>query len=170
MCGTDPIRLRVVRDADLPVIFEYQADPVAAAMAKFPSRDREAFDAHWARIRTDPSTLLRTIEVDGTVVGAVQSFVSDGRRLVGYWVGREFWGAGVATRALGEFLAVDTERPLAAFVASTNLGSMRVLEKCGFTRVAEHLPSPDGVREVEFVLASDPSRDGPPEDRPSGAA
>jgi RimJ/RimL family protein N-acetyltransferase len=55
---------------------------------------------------------------------------------VGYWVGREFWGRGIATRALAAFLDEVSERPIYAGVADTNLASIRVLEKCGFT-VAE---------------------------------
>src|ERR671922_121773 len=54
----------------------------------------------------------------------------------GAWIGRSYWGQGVATRALKEFLTrIETTRPLYARAASDNAGSIRVLEKCGFTRV-----------------------------------
>ena len=49
-----------------------------------------------------------------------------GLTLVGYWLGREFWGRGVATRALARFLGVVTGRPLHARVATNNQGSIRV--------------------------------------------
>src|SRR3954451_8597580 len=52
---------------------------------------------------------------------------------VGYWLGRPFWGRGIATQALDEFLRVVTERPLHALVAVNHHASIRVLEKCGFT-------------------------------------
>jgi RimJ/RimL family protein N-acetyltransferase len=55
---------------------------------------------------------------------------------VTYWIGRQDWGQGIATRALKEFLTgIETTRPLSARAASDNAGSIRVLEKCGFTHV-----------------------------------
>jgi RimJ/RimL family protein N-acetyltransferase len=131
--------LRQVVDADVPIFFEHQSDPEASAMAAFPSRDYDAHMAHWTNnVLGNETGFVRTIDIDGQVAGNVVSWAADGRRLVGYWIGRDFWGQGVATRALAEFLdQVVTERPLHALVAPHNLGSIRVLEKCGFVRVAE---------------------------------
>ena len=81
--------------------------------------------------------MTRTILADGAVAGNVVSWLQDGERLVGYWIGREHWGRGIATRALAELLREIEERPLYAHVARHNVGSIRVLEKCGFTRRAE---------------------------------
>ncbi len=103
-------------------------------MVGLPSRERPVFDAHWAKIRRDDSGVLRTVLVDGEVAGNMLSFLADGRREVGYWLGREFWGRGVATRALAAFLEVEDRRPLFAGVVPHNGGSLRVLEKCGFVR------------------------------------
>ena len=61
-------------------------------------------------------------------------WTQEGNRGVTYWLGREHWGKGVATRALAAFLEIETARPLHAAVAADNAGSIRVLEKCGFTR------------------------------------
>ena len=125
--------LRAVRDEDLETLFEHQRDPEAVRMADFPSRDRDAFFAHWAKIRADPVNMMRVIELaDGTVAGTVLSFPRDGVREVGYWIDRALWGRGIATRALTAFLAEETTRPLHAGVARHNAGSLRVLEKCGF--------------------------------------
>jgi RimJ/RimL family protein N-acetyltransferase len=129
--------LRDVRDDDLPIFFEDQRDPDGVAMAGVPTRDREAFMAHWAKIRADPTIVQRTVEVDGKVAGNVGSWPSDEGRLVGYWIGRAYWGKGIATAALSALLEVLPERPLHAFVAAGNVGSIRVLEKCGFVRVGE---------------------------------
>ena len=74
---------------------------------------------------------------EGQVAGNVVSWDQDGKRLVGYWIGKEFWGKGLATRALSELLDELTMRPLHAYVAKTNIGSIRVLEKCGFVRSDE---------------------------------
>jgi RimJ/RimL family protein N-acetyltransferase len=133
--------LRDVEPADLDVFFEHQADPEAAAMALFPARDREAFDAHWRRVLADDSVVKRTIVDEGAVAGNVGVWEQEGRLLVGYWLGREFWGRGLATAALAELVAELDARPLHAWVAASNVGSIRVLEKCGFVEVerrAEH--------------------------------
>jgi RimJ/RimL family protein N-acetyltransferase len=127
------LRLREVRDEDLPILFEHQRDPESVRMADFPSRDHDAFMAHWAKIRADPVNSMRAIELeDGTVAGTVLSFPRDGVREVGYWIDRAWWGRGIASEALRQYLAIEPIRPLYAGVAKHNAGSMRVLEKCGF--------------------------------------
>jgi RimJ/RimL family protein N-acetyltransferase len=141
-----------VRPDDLPVFFEHQADPVAVAMASFPPRNREAFDAHWARILGDDDLVALTIELDGSPVGNIGSWEQDGERLVGYWIGREHWGKGVATAALTAFLDVVRTRPIHAHVAISNPASIRVLEKCRFRRVSEPTVMDDGVEELLFRL------------------
>jgi RimJ/RimL family protein N-acetyltransferase len=148
------VRLRDVLEEDLPVFFEHQADPVANRMAAFPPRDRDAFTAHWAKILADEAITKKTILVDGQVAGNVVSFDWDGRREVGYWVGREHWGKGVATKALAQFLRTMKRRPLHARVAKHNLGSLRVLEKCGFVGLphGEAVDPPGGGDEVLLRL------------------
>jgi RimJ/RimL family protein N-acetyltransferase len=126
--------LRDVVESDLDAFFEHQREPEANEMAIFPARDRETFYAHWHRILADDSTIQKTIVHEGEVAGNIGSWEQDGMRLVGYWVGRKFWGKGIATRALGE-LVVELPRPVHAWVATTNVGSVRVLEKCGFVQV-----------------------------------
>lgn len=158
MVHSDPAqndaRIRDVEAGDLEAFFAHQRDPEAIRMAAFPAREREAFMAHWAKIRADETVVTQTIVVDGRVVGNVVSWEQSGRRAVGYWIDRRVWGRGIATRALGLFLDRVTSRPLHAHVAVTNVGSIRVLEKCGFTRVAAHVaePSRPGADEVEEIL------------------
>ena len=126
------ILLRNVTETDLPIFFAQQLDPEATAMAAFPSRDREAFMAHWAKIMSDDSNILKTILFNGQVAGNIVSWEGSGEREVGYWVGKEYWGKGIATQALSEFLGYVKTRPLYAHVAKHNVASRRVLEKCGF--------------------------------------
>lgn len=137
MSPAGEIELRPVRPDDLDVHFEQQRDPASTAMAGVPARDRAAFDAHWAKLAADPAVLLRSIVRDGEVVGSAMSFVRDGARDVGYWIGRGHWGQGIATAALGLLLAELDERPLRAVVAVGNGASARVLERHGFRRVRE---------------------------------
>ncbi|NTX38548.1 GNAT family N-acetyltransferase [Myxococcus sp. CA033] len=147
--------LRIVTDEDLPIFFEHQCDPEALRMAAFPSRERDAFMSHWRTNVLRPENVNRTIVVGGVVVGNIGSWEQDGKRLIGYWVGREHWGKGIATRALSEFLALVPARPLHAWVALHNAASIRVLEKCGFqTLIDEHQEHPDEVAEVLMRLGS----------------
>jgi RimJ/RimL family protein N-acetyltransferase len=145
--------LREVRESDLDALFEQQADPESSAMAGVPSRDRAAFDAHWGRLLGGELGLSRTIDVDGEVAGHVLSWEAEGRRYVGYWLGREFWGRGLATRALAE-LVEELPRPLHALVSTTNAASIRVLEKCGFVEVgpADDEPAPEGISGLLYEL------------------
>jgi len=131
------VTLRPVEPADLPVFFEHQRDPVALVMAGLPGREHDAFYEHWALILADDATRIRTIEAGGEVAGNVLSFERAGRREVGYWIGRDHWGRGVATAALMAFLGEETFRPLHAGVEPANAGSLRVLAKCGFAVCGE---------------------------------
>ena len=110
--------------------------------------------AHWAKILGDKSVLVRAIILDGQVAGNIVSWEREGKRLVGYWIGKNYWGRGIATAALSEFLTLVRVRPLYAHVAKHNLGSIRVLEKCGFRtcmEVAQPSDTPgDGVEELVF--------------------
>jgi RimJ/RimL family protein N-acetyltransferase len=153
--GALDVRLRDVEHGDLPVFFEHQLDPEACAMAAFQPRDRDAFMVHWTtKILGDEAVVKRTVLFGGRVAGNVVSFDQAGERLVGYWIGREFWGRGIASRALGEFLVHDATRPLRAYVAEHNVASIRVLEKCGFTLVRRQVAE-DGVAERLLELRED---------------
>ena len=144
--------LRDVETGDLPMFFEHQRDPVAVAMVAFKSREREAFDAHWAKILANDACLKKTIMFDGQVAGNIGSFERDGKREVGYWIDRALWGRGIATAAVSAFLEeVERQRPLYAGVAPHNVGSLRVLAKCGF-KVADDADKPDDPDDPLIIL------------------
>ena len=155
---TPAVRLRSVDERDLVVFFDHQADPQAVEMAAFPARDKDQFAAHWARVRADDSVVARTIVVGGLVAGNIGSWQENGQQLLGYWLGRECWGRGVATQALALFVDEVSIRPLYAHVAVHNVGSTRVLEKCGFRRdrvqEAKAPAANDGIKEFIFVLSA----------------
>jgi RimJ/RimL family protein N-acetyltransferase len=156
---TDDVVLREVTEGDLPVFFEHQRDPEANRMAAFAARERDAFMAHWSKILVDESVVTRAVVADGQVAGNVVSWEEEsGRRVIGYWIGRKFWGRGIATRALSAFLDALRTRPLYAHVATHNVASIRVLEKCGFT-ISDEMPDAsdtpdDGVAELFLKLDS----------------
>ncbi len=151
--------LRPVEDGDLEPFFAWQRDPESIRLAAVVARTEEAFSTHWARIRADPTVMLRTIVTDGAVVGHVVSWQADERRLVGYWLGLPFWGRGIASAALAQLVRLDTRRPLHAIVAGHNLASRRVLEKAGFRVVDERFADdgPDGAPFTELHLVLDGS-------------
>ena len=129
------ILLREVQESDLEPFFLHQLDKKANWMAAFTSKDptdRAAFNAHWAKIMQDTSVIIRTIISDSQVAGFILKYETDGNAEIGYWIGRRFWGKGIASAALIAFLEELPMRPLHARAAKDNIASIRVLEKCGF--------------------------------------
>ncbi len=134
----DDLLLTRTETGDLDTLFEFQLDEEANYLAAFTSgdsSDRSAYIEKYSRFLTDPSIHMRTIKLDGRIVGSIAKYVRDGHAEITYWIDREVWGNGVATTALTEFLNIERTRPLFARVAFDNLGSRRVLEKCGFVKV-----------------------------------
>jgi RimJ/RimL family protein N-acetyltransferase len=146
------VSLRDVAEADLPILFDHQRDEEANRMAAFPPRAWKAFVTHWTGILADDRITKKTVLVAGQVAGNIVSFERDGAREVGYWVGRGYWGKGVATSALAAFLGQVSARPLYARVATHNVGSIRVLEKCGFTEDGRATSPGDDVEEIIMKL------------------
>ena len=144
---TDEVSLRPVTDSDVSIFFEHQQDPDARHMVAFTNADptnRAAFLAHWSSVRADVANVSRTIIWNGQVVGYLGSWidadvVAEPTRELGYWLGKPYWGKGIATRALALLLRELPTRPIFAHAAKDNLGSIRVLEKCGFTRIGESM-------------------------------
>src|SRR5678815_83974 len=64
---TNSLQLRDATETDLPIFFEQQLDPDAIQMAAFPSRNREAFMAHWSKIMVDDSVVIKTILFNGDI-------------------------------------------------------------------------------------------------------
>ena len=147
------IEIRPVIETDIETFYLHQADPEASAMAAFPTRDRDVLFESWRRNLAREDGVAQTIVVDGAVAGYVVSWEADGRRLVAYWIGREFWGRGVATAAVRALLDEIAARPLFAYVATSNVGSIRVLEKSGFVRTTDDSQIGEDSEEWLFRLA-----------------
>ena len=129
------IALRPIEDADLDALFDQMRDPEAVQMAAFTAEepdDRNAFDAHMARVRSSPDIMLRAVTRDGQLVGHIASFPFGDQTEVTYWIDRPTWGCGIASQALELLLALETARPIHARAASDNIASLRVLQKAGF--------------------------------------
>lgn len=154
---TGEVLLRNMAETDLPIFFEQQLDPDANYMAAFTAKDptdRAAYYTHWEKVCADARITIRTILYEGQVAGYVLCHPWFGVPEISYWLGREFWGKGIATAALAAFLHIVTVRPIYARAARDNYASLRVLEKCGFEVIDEErgFASARGAEIDEFVL------------------
>lgn len=134
--GASEILIRNVIEDDQHFFFEQQLDLDANNMAAFTRKnpsDRKAFDAHWTKIMSDKSIIIKTILYDGQVAGYVLKYEISKMPEVSFWLGKEYWGKDIATQALSLFLKDLIIRPVIARAAKDNIASIRVLEKCGFT-------------------------------------
>jgi len=153
---TGDVTLRDISESDIPIFYEQQLDPDAVAMAAFPSRDWVAYRKHWTKVLANESNIKQTIIFDGEVAGNIGVFGPPNEREVGYWIGKQYWGKGVATQALKAMLTHVPERPLFAHVVKHNVASIRVLEKCGFQIVGEQCGvDVGGIVADEFTLKLD---------------
>jgi len=132
------IHLRPTVVSDLEDLFRFQTDKeggfLAAFMPENPN-DKSAYMNKHTRLLKDPTINNQTITLDNEIVGSIAKFVIEGDAEITYWIDRKFWGQGIATKALKEFLTIEKTRPLFGRVAFDNYGSQKVLEKCGFVRV-----------------------------------
>ncbi|MDM1555993.1 MULTISPECIES: GNAT family N-acetyltransferase [Chryseobacterium] len=132
------ISLRPTIVADLETLFKIQLDEEASYQAAFTSKDsqnKEAYLAKYTRLLNDPTVNNQTIIVDDAIVGSIAKFVMEGDAEITYWIDKKFWGQGVATTALEDLLILEKTRPVFGHVAFDNLGSQKVLEKCGFVKI-----------------------------------
>lgn len=160
MTRFESITVREVESSDLETFYENQLDLEAIRMAAFVGKDpkdKVAFDAHWDKILHSPQNITRTIVAERQVAGHIACY-PDGEKLeVTYWLGREFWGRGLATQALKRMLHLVVDRPIFARAATDNVGSIRVLQKCGFEIIGKNKDFADGRGEdtEEYILRLD---------------
>lgn len=132
------IKLRATEVSDLNVLFQFQQDKASGYLAAFMPKDptdKPAFLNKYIKLLDDPTVNNQTIIFDNTIVGSIAKFVLEGDTEITYWIDRNYWGRGIATKALEMFLSIETARPILGRVAFDNFGSQRVLEKCGFVKI-----------------------------------
>lgn len=109
--------------------------------------------------------LQLAIEVEGLAVGgvSVDLVTANAPRTgeIGYWIGKDYWGRGIAGEAVRLVCPVAYERfaldRLRAVVRSSNDASLRILERSGF-RVQSRMRRSDrrpGSAVVELVYMRD---------------
>lgn len=146
------ITLRPTTEGDLRLIHSFEIDPRANELAGSKPRDWPTFAARWAVILADKDGTVtgvtpRVILADGVPVGSVNLSPFEGPMSIGYWIGREHWGRGIATRAVELMLHECPQRPIFATASASNTASLRVLAKNGFAEVSR-CATPESERAV----------------------
>ena len=132
------ISIKPTQLSDLELFYRFQLDEKAIYMAAFTPEnpnDKEGYMSKWSGLMHNPEITTRTIFFGEAIVGSVGRFVMDGDAEITYWIDREYWGKGIATNALRAFLKIENTRPIFGRVAFDNIGSQKVLEKCGFVKI-----------------------------------
>ncbi len=147
------LTLRRTTAADVRMLHALELDPGSNELAGTKPRDWPTFQARWAAILSDPDGTAtgvtpRVILADGVPVGSVNISPQDGLDSIGYWIAREHWGRGIATRAVALMLAEFVRRPLFATAAARNEASIRVLQKNNFVVVSRCI-TPESPRAVQ---------------------
>ncbi len=147
------VRLRDIVPDDLPRMYEFNLDPDANRLAGTIPRSADAFKANWESALADSNVVAKAISVGDLLTGYISCFKRDDSYSVGYWVGKNFWGQGIASRALELLLNEVTIRPLYAQVATSNWASLRVLQKHGFVIQRVQIePADDRYLECEVAF------------------
>ena len=132
------IYLRPTELADLDFLFQLQMDKEARYLAAFmstDSTDKTAYIRKYTSLLGDSTVNNQTILYDNAIMGSIASFDMEGNREITYWIDRNYWGKGLATKAVQQFLKSETFRPLYGRVAVDNIGSQKVLERSGFIKI-----------------------------------
>ena len=130
------IKLRPTEISDLDIMFEFQTDKeggyLAAFMPKDPT-DKFTYIEKYTKLLGEPTVNNQTIILDNIIVGSIAKFIMEGDTEITYWIDRKYWGKGIATKTLKEFLAIETNRPIFGRVAFDNFGSQK-FRKCPASR------------------------------------
>lgn len=134
------ITLTKTEKEDLELFFQFQLDKEANYLAAFTSKDsndKTAYIEKYSKFLSDPEKNLRTIRVNNEIAGSISKFILEKEAEITYWIDRKFWGQGIATAALQNFLKIEKIRPIFGRVAFDNYGSQKVLEKSGFIKIGK---------------------------------
>ncbi len=125
------IKLRRTENSDLEVLFQFQLDEKANYLAAFTSKDptdKAAYLEKFKKHLNDPTINMQTILVDETIAGSIAKFEMEGDAEITYWIDTRYWGNGIATTSLKNFLTKEHMRPVFGRVAFDNVASQKVLE------------------------------------------
>ena len=151
------ITLRDVTDADLPIFFDPQRDLTYNHMAAFTHKDpddRAAFDAHWKKVLRQPGEQ----EPDDRLRGPgrrAHTRASPWAETARSPTDRPPVSGAAASRRRRSARSSRSTRSarLRARAAKDNVGSLRVLAKCGFEVIGEEIGFANARgKEIEEVV------------------
>jgi RimJ/RimL family protein N-acetyltransferase len=145
-CGVCVVRTHREDDAEALTVLANDWEVARFLRDRFPHPYTIDHARRWLALNAHPHSTNFSIEVDGEYAGEIGYERFDAERRytaeIGYWLGRKYWGRGIATAALGAVTKLAFEREdivrLIAGAFSNNPRSQRVLEKCGFQREGVH--------------------------------
>ncbi len=132
------LSLRRSIPTDLEIFYLNQTDEEANHMAAFTPKDpfnKKAYLEKWTKLLDREDIHMQTITVKDQVIGCVVKFVMEGDAEITYAISKEFWGQGITSEALKEFLKIEKGRPIFGRVTFDNYASQKVLEKAGFEKI-----------------------------------
>lgn len=148
--------LRATIESDLEVFFLNQLDDESNQMAAFTSvdpSDKKTYIEKWTRLLNDETIHMKTIIYNDEIAGTVAKYEMDGESEITYWIGKRYWGRGIASKAVEAFLRLEKKRPIYGKAASDNTKSIRVLEKSGFKRIGSEMSYANARgKEIEEVI------------------
>ncbi len=167
------LRLRALALPDAPAIERLAGDwEIARFTANIPHPYPPGgaapwIEETWAEAKAGKK-VVAAIErrADGLLVGCIELDLTqgDGLGVLGYWVGRPYWGAGIASEAAAAVIDLGFARfglaRIEAAAAPANRRSIRVQEKLGLALITERdEPSParGGSMRVEIRASSRPA-------------
>ncbi len=154
------IRLRPLRPADADAIERLAGEwEVARYLARVPHPYPPGEARRWIEALADGDEVALAVErrADRAMIGCCgYTLEPDGTPDIGYWLGRAYWGQGLATEAVGRLLAhlfedLGKER-VSASALPENPASIRLQQRLGFAyagAVEWDLPARGGKRFLE---------------------
>jgi RimJ/RimL family protein N-acetyltransferase len=145
--------------ADLPVFVQNLLSPVVAAELPDYWQGEYSIEraSEWIAERDSESSVLIAKISSNSPVGLLILYPYGQQVRIGYLLSEDHWGKGFATELLSGFIDWCTKSKVfdevIAGVASSNVASIRVLEKCGFVRKASDEMSSElmFIHELEVV-------------------
>ncbi len=140
MINENELILKPTTVEDLEHLFQFQLNEEAIYLAAFTPKDptnKAAYIEKYTKHLTDPTNNTQTIWLDDTIIGSIAKFIMFGDAEITYWIDRQYWGKGIASKTLQQFLDIERTRPVFGRVAFDNIGSQKVLQKAGFKRIGQ---------------------------------
>src|SRR5579883_816730 len=140
---TKRLKLRLLDEGDILYLEELESDPAIKQFFPDGTRDRVKTEAMIKRFidayeeKGLPCFLLFDLESDEFIGRAGFGLTETGDTEIGYVLHKKFWGKGYASEAVAELLKyarkhIDVDY-IIAYADMGNIGSTRVMEKCGMS-------------------------------------